>query len=217
MSEDVTPPKWRVWRYRKTCELWEGIFLSMNVEPGSMREVIAKWLRTDRRTPFNGISDEFFDRLNVALANVHERGPIVPRVPNIYLYQHPQVVVALTNLANFFTGVTDDYWLAPEFKASAKGYVEPTMPVTFTSKLKRGALIRKYRTTWTTIGQDLRDGHKNGLSATAKVGAGGLWLELKALVWASERGKLHEKAELALMFGHALASPFRHPQRGQHA
>ena len=177
-----------------------------------MREVIAKWLRTDRRTPFNGISDEFFDRLNVALANVHERGPIVPRVPNLYLYQHPQVVVALANVAHFFAGLSDDYEVRNEFMALAKGYVEPTMPVTFTSKLKRGALIRKYQSTWTTIEQDLRDGHRNELSAAAKVGAGGLWLELKALVWASGRGKLQEKAELTLMFGHVPASPFRQPQ-----
>ena len=212
MSEVVTPPKWRVWRYRKTCELWEGIFLSMNVEPESMRDVIGRWLRTDRRTPLNGISEDFLDRLSVTLANVHERGPIVPRVPNLYLYQHPQVVVSTANLANFFAGVADDYGMPEEFKALAKGYVEPTMPVPFTSKLKRSALISKYRTTWATIGQDLRDGHKNGLSDAAKVGAGGLWLELKALALAAERGKFHEKAELALMFGHGPASPFRHPQ-----
>ena len=182
-----------------------------------MREVIGRWLRTDRQAPFNGIDDDFFDRLSVTLANVNERGPIVPRVPNFYLYQHPQVVVSTANLANFFAGVADDFPIPDEFKALAKGYVEPSMPVTFTSKLKRSVLIRKYQSTWTTIDQDLRDGHRNELSAAAKVGAGGLWLELKALVWASERGKLHEKAELALMFGHVPASPFRHPQRGQHA
>ncbi|MDP3617931.1 MAG: hypothetical protein Q8R49_08985 [Rhodoferax sp.] len=177
-----------------------------------MRDVVAQWLRTDRRTPFNGIDDEFFDRLNVALANVHERGPIVPRVPNLCVYQHPQVVVALANLANFFAGLSDDYEIRDEFMALAKGYVEPPMPVTFsTSKLKRSVLIRKYQSTWTTIDQDLRDGHRNGLSAAAKVGAGGLWLELKALVWASERGKLRE---LPVMFNESLASAFHH-LRGQ--
>lgn len=185
MSEDVAPVKWRVWRYRKTCELWEGIFLSMNVEPDSMRVAFAQWLRTDRRTPFTGISDEFCDRLNVALANVHERGPIVPRVPNLYLYQHPQVVVALANLANFFGGVADDFPIPDEFRALANGYVEPTMPMAFTSKLKRAALVRRYESTWPTIERDLRDGHGNGLSDAAKVGENGLWLELYALVWAA--------------------------------
>ena len=175
-----------------------------------MREVIGRWLRTDRRTPFNGISDEFFDRLSVTLANVHERGPIVPRVPNFYLYQHPQVVVSTANLANFFAGVAGDFPIPEEFKALAKGYVEPAMPVTFTSKLKRGALIRKYESKWPTIERDLRDGHANGLSAMAKVGANGLWLELCAVVWAAERGKLRE---LPLMASDFLVSAFRHLPR----
>lgn len=174
-----------------------------------MREVFAQWLRTDRRTPFHGISDDFFDRMNVALANVNERGPIVPRVPNFYLYQHPQVVVSTANLANFFAGVADDFPIPDEFKALAKGYVEPAMPMTFTRTLKRAALVRRYESKWPTIERDLRDGHGNGLSKAAKVGANGLWLELYALVWASERGKLRE---LPVMFNESLASAFRHLQ-----
>lgn len=211
MSEGVAPVKWRVWRYRKTCELWEGVFLSMNVEPGLMRGVIGQWLRTDRGTPFTGISDEFFDRLNVALANVHERGPIVPRVPNLYLYQHPQVVVALANVAHFFADISDDFPIPEEFRAVAQGRIEPAMPMTFTRTLKRAALVRRCESKWPTIERDLRDGHGNGLSKAAKVGANGLWLELYALVWASERGKLRE---LPVMFNESLASAFRH-LRGQ--
>ena len=128
-------------------------------------------------------------------------------MPRLGLYQHPRVVVALANVADVFSSFADDFPIPEEFKALAQGHIEPTMPMAFTSKLKRAALVRKYESKWPIIERDLRDGHANGLSDAAKVGANGLWLELYALVWASERGKLRE---LPVMFSESMMSAFQH-------
>lgn len=197
---DPLQANWRVWRPRKLCELWEGIYLSMNIEPEQLRPAFSEWMLTDRRTPSMGISQEFCDRLTVLLANVSEQGPIVPRAPRLGPYQHPRVEVALANVADFFKGIADDFPIPETLATMARGYTAPPLPLGPTSTLKRATLIDKYETNWPTIQRDLRDGYKNGLSNAAKVGANGLWLELKAREWASARGKLREKPELPVLF-----------------
>lgn len=216
MPKNATPSNWRVWRHRGACELWEGIYLSMNINPEQLRPMFFQWMQGDRRTPSNGINSEFCDRLTVALASVSEQGPIVPLAPRLGPYQHPRVKVSVAGIAAFFDGITDDFPIPEELKAMARGYSAPTGPSGSAGTLKRSVLINKYEPTWPTLERDLRDGHKNGLSDAAKVGANGLWFDSKALEWASARGKLRAKPELPVTFIQVMGTQSRNAQGKRH-
>jgi len=186
----------------------------MNLEPKQMRPMFFQWMNTDRRTPSNGISSEFCDRLTVTLASVNEQGPIVPLALRLGPYQHPRVEVAVANVADFFKGIAEDFPIPDELRAMARGYIAPPLPLATVRTLKRVALIAKYASRWDSIKRDLSDGHKNGLSSAAKVGAHGMWLELKALEWATAHGKLHERPVLPVIFK-PVAVPAVHQPRGK--
>ncbi|MBK5204056.1 MAG: hypothetical protein JJD98_01200 [Polaromonas sp.] len=184
----------------------------MNINPEQLRPMFFRWMQTDRRTPSNGINSEFCDRLMVTLPNVSEQGPLVPRAPRLGPYQHPRVKVTLANVADFFNGIAGDFSIPEELKAMARGYSAPIGPSGSAGTLKRSVLINKYEPTWPTLERDLRDGHKNGLSNAAKVGANGLWFDSKALEWASARGKLRAKPELPVIFKPVVVTAVHHPR-----
>lgn len=184
--------------------MWQAIFLSMDVEPEELSPIFDLWLRGDRRTPSDGISREFCNRLTVSLANISETGPIFPRAPRLGLYKHPRVQVALANVATFFRDFPEDlpmpmamYDLAN--LSGVRDWRRRALEISGDA-VKRSELVRRNAQVWPTIVQDLRADHINGLSAAAKVGVDALWLERKALGWAAARGKLRQKQELPVLF-----------------
>lgn len=188
MPDSNRSPNWRVWRSRKGCELWQAVFLSMNIEPECMEAAFDQWMRTDRKSPSGGIGAEFCDRMMVSRTNVSESGLIRPMSRRLGPYQRPRVEVALPDVAAFFNGLANDFPTPGDFKELAGGIMA--------GALKREALIRKYSPTWPTIERDLRDGHKNGLSHQAKATVCGYWKESAAVRWAIARGKLALAHEL---------------------
>ncbi|MBP9930083.1 MAG: hypothetical protein KBF63_12460 [Rhodoferax sp.] len=198
-------PKWRVWRHREVSELWEGLYLTMDIEPESERLRFFQWLQEgDRRTPSHGVGQEFCDRLTVALANVSETGPLFPHAPRLGPYQHPRVMVALANVAGFFDATREDFPIPDAMRGLVSAgnlsrWRQRGIDVAG-GAVKRAVLVEEYESTWPTIERDLRDGYKNGLSAASKVGERGLWLRLKALEWAKTRGKLRERPALPVLF-----------------
>lgn len=210
------PADWREWQCRKECELWEAIYLSMNIDPERMRPAFFQWMQDgDRRSPSHGISRMFCSRLTVALSNVSEAGPIFPRMRRLDLYQHPRVHVSLANVAWFFDGIRRHYQIPAEMQdlASATNINEWRQRAIEMAggALKRSVLVEKYQSRWPTIERDLRDGHRNGLSAAGKVGYRGLWFERKVLDWANTEGKLHAARELPVSFNRIIHKEGSHP------
>jgi hypothetical protein len=202
MTDSDRSPNWRVWRSRKGCELWQAVFLSMNIEPECMEAAFDQWMHTDRKSPSGSIGAEFCDRMMVARTNVSESGPIYPMARRLGPYQHPRVEVVLREVAAFFNGLAADFPTPREFKEFAGDLVP--------GGLKREALTRKYTPTWPSIERDLRDGHKNGLSQQAKTAVRGYWFELEAVRWAMARGKLTLKNELDVVFRRPWQNSIRH-------
>ena len=199
---NLSPPRWRTWRNRIACELWEAIYLSMDVEPETMRAAIMDWMRTDRRSPSDAINQDFCERLTVALENLSVHGPIVPAALRLET-KHPRALVDIGNVAAFFSGIEKDFPVPAPFEQLATSC--PVVGV-----VKRAALIAKYLPTWGTIKRDLMDGHNNGLSKAARSKRHGMWFEGKAIQWAQERGKVHQVDALAVVFTrmvHRCADP----------
>lgn len=65
--ETIRSPNWEKWRYVPNVRLWEGVALSLNVEPGKVRHSDGSWMADTHL--FNEPQD-FQDRMFVAERNI---------------------------------------------------------------------------------------------------------------------------------------------------
>ena len=70
------PPNWNKWRLMPKARLWQCVALSMNIDPDKVNTDDVSWRGV--RTLFNGESQEFRDRQDMACANAGEDGALRP-------------------------------------------------------------------------------------------------------------------------------------------
>lgn len=70
------PPDWNKWRLMPEARLWQCVALSMNIDPDKVNTDDVSWRGV--RTLFNGESQEFRDRQDMACANAGEDGALRP-------------------------------------------------------------------------------------------------------------------------------------------
>jgi hypothetical protein len=74
------PPKWAVWRNVPTIKVWEGVALSLDIEPKSVRWTRDGWMGGPDKI-FTEEGEDFDGRILVAERNVSPDGPLVPQGP----------------------------------------------------------------------------------------------------------------------------------------
>lgn len=100
-------PNWDFWRFVPQVKLWEGVALSMNIEPtqvrgGASRQVRA-WIHEE--------SDDFTNRLLLATRCLGDRKPLRPISP---YYPFEALEVAEVRLADFAAWAKSVGWSIPD-------------------------------------------------------------------------------------------------------
>lgn len=94
---------------------------------------------------------------------------------------------------------------APPLPIPGKGQSLASQESSCIERLKKSALVAKYKYQWPTVITDIADGSRNGLNE-AKLG-GGFYDLSKAIQWAKERGKFKEVTLITTSSNSILNSP----------
>jgi hypothetical protein len=175
-------PNWEYWRDMPILTVYQGILLSCGLDPDRQDLVPG----TD---DIDGITKQLNDRVRLFGAYI-EFGTFKTLKPDpkgfFKATIHRDEFVSFAKLKG---------WQMPAEFAELAGSIEPTSAVQLASaspaKIKKKALIEKYRNQWPSVESDLAEASRNGLHV-AKAPENGYYKEEEALHWAKERGKYKE-------------------------
>lgn len=196
------PANWKYWRNIESIELWQGLLLSLNIEPTGGGVFIQNMpdgmaLIGHRNgggfIPYEymdskGITTEFLSRWHMIRNKLETAYAASGLTPSVGLTDFIRLPVFAVLAANF-------EWrpLPIELEALAENPIAqpaPQAPPTTIEIRKRNALIDEVTSFWPSVSVDLNDSVRNGLREMAKSEKHGYWGVQKAIEWAQQRGKI---------------------------
>jgi len=201
----IKPPEWSYWIEMKSVKLIEAILLSVDIDP---RHVPGRFKRPD--TPridiphFQGLRDRTDIALNHYRKHPFERYDLKQPVE---LKEFRRWAEQLQNPWVFPDGFPEA--IVPEISSLPKAGDSNDIDLSFgkangensgnLNAVKRGELVKRHEKNWRSIEQDLKDAKTNDLKSAAKI-RHGYYDESKAVQWAKNRGKYHEKSSTRGVF-----------------
>lgn len=190
---------WSYWIEMKSVELIQAILLSVDIDP---RSVPGRFKGRD--TPRVDIPhcQELRKRTDIALNHygkyAFERYDLKQPVE---LKEFRRWAEQLQNPWVFPTGFPEA--VEPEIPSLPKAGDSNDLDLSFgkangensgnLNAVKRDELVKRHEKNWGSIKQDLKDAKKNDLKSAASI-RHGYYDESKAIQWAKNRGKYHEKS-----------------------
>ena len=195
----IKPPEWSYWIEMKSVKLIQAILLSVDIDP---RFVPGQF--KSRLTPRINIPSkpELTKRTGIALNHygkyAFERYDLKQPVE---LKEFRRWAEQLQNPWVFPTGFPEA--VEPEIPSLPKAGDSNDLDLSFgkangensgnLNAVKRDELVKRHEKNWGSIKQDLKDAKKNDLKSAASI-RHGYYDESKAVQWAKNRGKYHEKS-----------------------
>lgn len=196
------PANWKYWRNIESIELWQGLLLSLNIEPTGggvfIQNMPDEMALIGHRNGGGFIPYEYMDSKGITTEFLSRWHMIRNKLETAYAASGLRPSVDLTDfirLPVFAVLAANFEWepLPIELAALAENSIAqpaPQAPPTTIEIRKRNALIDEVTSFWPSVSVDLNDSVRNGLRDMAKSDKRGYWFVQKAIEWARQRGKI---------------------------
>lgn len=186
----MNKPDWKYWPGEARVDLWQAIALSLDVDP----EELSRLYNHRFHVPIDhDIDSEFQARLTRIADDTPIASHPLVRHNRRLLYSQP---IRLGEMARYVCEIYGGWPIPEAFRSLGNSDcdthvdTQPAIAGTQVKKIKRAALITKYRNEWPTAERDLGEGSRNGLGE-AKAGKG-YYDEERSVEWARSAGKFKD-------------------------
>lgn len=223
----VAPPEpdqanWKYWKGIASIELWQGLLLSLNIEPTGggvfIQNLPDEMALVSHKNGGGFIPYEYMDSKGITTEFLSRWHLIRNKLETAYAASGIRPSVELTDsirLPIFASVAISLDWTPLPSELLALAEMPPKESTTKGSSAsteirKRSALIKEVVSFWPSVSVDLNDSGRNGLREMAKNTENhGFWLLEKAIEWAQQRGKIERAKATAFVSanGDSVLSP----------